>query len=68
MTLQNTLKTDEHAEKVIQESVPKKIEHEKNMKDLSQSLDEETKKQKMELEIKKKEKSVKKIKDEMNKI
>ena len=35
MTLQNTLKTDEHAEKVIKESVPKKIEHEKNMKDLS---------------------------------
>ena len=64
MTLQNTLKTDEHAEKVIQDSIPKKIEHEKNMKDLSQSLDEETKKQKEALEIKKKEKNVKKIKDE----
>ena len=64
MTLQNTLKMDDHAEKVIKESVPKKIEHEKNMKDLSQSLDEENKKQKLELENKKKEKNIKKIKDE----
>ena len=64
MTLQNTLKMDDHAEKIIKESVPKKIEHEKNMKDLSQSLDEETKKQKLELENKKKEKNVKRIKDE----